>query len=58
MRVRRTQFDMYNQQFPPLDRDSARDPNDTDNFVIPDFSIENFSELDEYDLPEIDSPEE
>jgi hypothetical protein len=49
---------MYNQQFQPLDRDSARDPNDTDNFVIPDFSIENFSELDEYDLPEIDSLDE
>lgn len=58
MRVRRTQFDVYNRQFQPPDRDSARDPNDADNFVIPDFSIESFSELDEFDLPEIDSLEE
>jgi hypothetical protein len=49
---------VYNRQFQTLDRDPARDPNDADNFVIPDFSIESFSELDEYDLPEIDSLEE
>ena len=58
MRVRRTQFDVYNRQFQPLDRDSAGDPNDVDNFVIPDFSIESFSELDEFELPEVDSLEE